>query len=232
MRDLMTASNDQTQLAEYLQPTSYIDCDHPDVIEYAHAVAGRKATEIEKATALFYAVRDDIRYDPYKIDLRPEGMMASSALSKRYGFCIPKAVLLAAAARAEDIPSRLGFADVKNHLNTERLKQIMQTDVFAFHGYTELFLEGKWVKATPAFNRTLCERFNVAPLEFDGKNDALLQQSDEAGQRYMEYLTDHGLFADLPFDLMIATWEKHYPTLMAEGGYKVSGDFEAEGGTG
>jgi len=225
----MTDSNQQADLAEYLQPTSYIDCEHPDVVEYAKSVAGRESTDVGKAKALFYAVRDDIRYDPYKIDLCPEAMRASVALSKKYGFCITKAVLLAAAARVEGIPSRLGFADVRNHLNTERLKQLMQTDVFAFHGYTELFLGDEWVKATPAFNRTLCERFNVSPLEFDGVNDALLQQSDRTGQQYMEYLTDHGQFADLPYDLMLATWEKHYPTLMALGGYKVSGDFESEG---
>ena len=226
----MTKSIQQTDMAEYLRPTSYIDCDNPAVVDYANTVAGRQSDDLKKATALFYAVRDDIRYDPYKIDLQPEGMRASTALENRYGFCIPKAVLLAAAARGIGIPSRLGFADVKNHLNTERLKQIMQTDVFAFHGYTELWLGGKWVKATPAFNSTLCERFGVLPLEFDGINDALLQQSNQAGQMYMEYLTDHGQFSDLPYELMLATWAKHYPALMAEEGYSVSGDFEAEGG--
>jgi transglutaminase-like putative cysteine protease len=215
-------------MSEYLRPTFFIESEHPSVVEYANDVTDHDSNDVDTAKALFYAVRDDIRYDPYKIDLRPEGMRASAALENKYGFCIPKAVLLAASARAKGIPSRLGFADVKNHLNTERLKQIMQTNVFAFHGYTELFLGDKWVKATPAFNRTLCERFNVLPLEFDGSNDALLQQSDRAGQQYMEYVFDHGQFSDLPYDLMIATWEKHYPTLMAEGGYTVSGDFEMD----
>ena len=228
----MSDSNQQSKMAEYLRPTSFIDCEHPDVVEYAKSVVDSESNDRGKATALFYAVRDDIRYDPYNIDLRPEAMRASAALAKKYGFCITKAVLLAAAARVEGIPSRLSFADVKNHLNTERFRQLTQTDVFAFHGYTELFLEGRWVKATPAFNRTLCERFNVAPLEFDGVNDALLQQSDRAGQQYMEYLNDHGRFADLPYDLMLASWEKHYPRQMAERGYKVSGDFEVDSAAG
>lgn len=226
----MTDSIQQIDNAEYLRPTSFIDCDHPAVIDYANTVVGTESNELEKIRALFYAVRDDIRYDPYKIDLRPEGMRASVALENKFGFCITKALLLAAVARVIGVPSRLGFADVKNHLNTERLRQIMQTDVFAFHGYTELFLGDGWVKATPAFNRTLCERFNVEPLEFDGTTDALLQQSNQAGQQYMEYLTDYGQFSDLPFELMLATWVKHYPALMAEEGYSVSGDFEAEGG--
>ncbi len=227
----MTDQARHTDMSEYLRPTFYIESEHPSVVEYANSVTDHSSNDVDQARALFYAVRDDIRYDPYKIDLRPEGMRASSALENMYGFCIPKAVLLAATARARGIPSRLGFADVKNHLNTERLKQIMQTDVFAFHGYTEFFLAGRWVKATPAFNRTLCERFNVQPLEFDGASDSLLQQSDRTGQRYMEYVFDHGQFADLPFDLMIASWQEHYPTLMADGGHKVSGDFEAEANT-
>ena len=228
----MTDLNPQAEMTAYLRPASFVDCDHPAVVEYAKEAVGRESTDIGKAKALFYAVRDDIRYDPYKIDLRPEAMRASAALSKKYGFCITKAVLLAAAARAEGIPSRLGFADVKNHLNTERLERLMQTDVFAFHGYTELFLDGVWVKATPAFNRTLCERFDVAPLEFDGVNDALLQQSNRAGRQYMEYLNDYGQFADLPYDLMIAAWAKHYPALMAAEGYKVAGDFGVDGAAG
>jgi transglutaminase-like putative cysteine protease len=215
-------------MSEYLKPTFYIESDHASVIEYANDVAGSESNDAGKAKALFYAVRDDIRYDPYSVDLRPGGMRATSVLEKRVGFCIPKAVLLAATARVFGIPSRLGFADVKNHLNTERLKQIMQTDVFAFHGYTELYLGGGWVKVTPAFNGSLCERFNVEPLEFDGANDALLQQADRGGQRYMEYLADHGQFADMPFDLLIATWQKHYPHLMSDGGYRVSGDFEKD----
>ncbi len=224
----MSDSERQSDMSEYLKPTFFIECDNPNVVEYANRVVGDSSNKVEMSKALFYAVRDDIHYDPYKIDLRPEGMRATAALENGYGFCIPKAVLLAAAARAKGIPSRLGFADVKNHLNTDRLRQIMQTDIFAFHGYTELHLGEKWVKATPAFNRTLCERFNVEPLEFNGVTDALLQQADRSGQQYMEYVTDHGLFADLPYDFMVATWQKHYPTLMADGGYKVAGDFESD----
>jgi transglutaminase-like putative cysteine protease len=104
----------------------------------------------------------------------------------------------------------------------------MQTDLFAFHGYTELFLDGGWVKATPAFNAALCERFDVAPLEFDGRSDAVLQECDRRGNRYMEYVRDHGQFADLPIDRMLAAFEEHYPALMAGGAYDLNGSFEAD----
>jgi len=194
-----------------LRPSFYIDSDHPSVIRFAKDAAGSETTEPRKAVALFYAVRDGIRYDPYRIDLSPEAMRASAALDRGYAFCIPKAVLLAAAARAEGIPSRLGFADVRNHLTTDRLRRLIQTDVFVFHGYTEFLLEDRWVKATPAFNAALCERFDVEPLEFDGHSDALLQQSDRKGNRYMEYLRERGHFDDLPLDELRRAFEEWYP---------------------
>ncbi len=213
-------------LAEYLRPTRFIDSDHPSVIAFAERVAGAEAADLERAIALYYVVRDEIRYDPYRIDLRPEAMRASATLARGYGFCIAKAVLLAAAARAQGIPARLGFADVRNHLTTERLRRFMETDVFVYHGYAELLLGGTWVKATPAFNRSLCERFGVAPLEFDGVHDSVFQPFDGAGNRYMEYLRDHGRWADLPLDELRRAFETAYPKLMSDGVCYLSGRFE------
>ena len=201
---------------DYLRPTEFIDCDHPTVARFTEEAAPSGGPR-KRAVALYYAVRDGFRYDPYRVDLRPEGMRASTVLTKGYGFCIPKAVLLAAAARRLGIPSRLGFGDVVNHISTERLRRLMTTDLFVYHGYTELYLDEQWVKATPAFNRTMCERFNVAPLEFDGLQDALLQQFDRSGNRYMEYVNDRGTRADLPLDEIRAAFEHHYPNLMTDG---------------
>jgi transglutaminase-like putative cysteine protease len=112
---------------------------------------------------------------------------------------VPKAVLLAASCRAVGIPARLGFSDVRNHLSTPRLLELMGTDVFRWHGYAVLHLDGRWLKASPAFNAELCARFGVAALDFDGTADALLHAYDGRGERYMEYLDDHGDFDDLPF---------------------------------
>jgi len=176
--------------------------------------------------ALYYAVRDEFRYDPYRIDLNPEAMKASALLARGYGFCIAKAVLLSAAARVQGIPARLGFADVRNHLTTERLRRSMGTDVFVFHGYADLLIEGKWVKATPAFNKSLCERFGVAALEFDGVHDSVFQPFDSRGNQYMEYLRDHGRYADLPLNELRLAFEKAYPRLMSEGVCDLSGRFE------
>ena len=216
----------RSELAEYLRPTWYIDSDDPTVIDFAGDNTRNLTSDVAKAVALYDAVRDGIRYDPYKIDLRPNGMRASAVLSRGFGFCVAKATLLAAAARVEGIPSRLGFADVKNHLATQRMLQMMQTEVFTYHGYTELFLGDKWIKATPAFNSSLCERFDVEPLAFDGLHDSMFQQFDNKGNRYMEYIRDHGQFADLPLGQMRAAFEEHYPSLMSEGVYNVTGTIE------
>ena len=214
-------------MEEYLIPTYYIDSDHPQVVEFANKNSGAGDSEIEKAVRLYYAVRDVIKYDPYSIEPSKESMKASSVLNKGKGYCVAKAVLLAACARSQKIPARLGFADVKNHLNTKRLKELMGTDVFVYHGYTELFLNNKWVKTTPAFNLTLCNNFNVKPLEFDGTKDSIFHPLDKSGNKHMEYVKDHGTFADLPWNTILAGMMKSYP-IYFKNFEKGSKDFSAE----
>lgn len=193
-----------------LSQTELIDCAHPGVVDFAARVA-RGNDDRARAVALYYAVRDGFRYDPYRIDLSPAGMRASTVIEKGYGWCVPKATLLAAACRAAGIPARLGFADVRNHLSTARMRAVMRTDVFYWHGYTEILLDGRWVKATPAFNRELCDRFGLQPLEFDGRSDSLYHPYDRAGRRHMEYVADRGSFDDVPLALITADLARLYP---------------------
>src|SRR5512142_902251 len=182
-----------------LAPTPALDFDRPSVAAFARRSAG-EGTPRERATRLYYAVRDGIRYDPYAFRVEPEWLTASRTLEAGVGWCVPKAVLLAACCRAEGIPARLGFADVRNHLATKRLLELMDTDVFIWHGYVSLLLDGRWVKATPAFNVEMCRRFDVLPLEFDGTADSLLHPFNARGERHMEYVRDRGLFDDLPLE--------------------------------
>ncbi len=204
-----------TSTTSDLAATWYVDADHPDVVAFAHDTVAGVSDDGERAAVLFAAVRDQVRYDPYVLALRPEAMRASAVLASGRNWCVPKATLLAAACRAIGIPARLGFADVRNHLSTPKLLELMGTDVFRWHGYAVLFVEGAWHKASPAFNAGLCERFGVAPLEFDGRSDALLHAHDGRGERYMEYLVDHGTFDDLPFDRMVDELRASYPDMVA-----------------
>lgn len=195
-----------------LVPTSAIDADHPDILAFLKKY--EKPGDLKQtAIALFTAVRDEIRYDPYHIEFSIEGLRASTTLKNRYGYCVAKAVLYAALTRAAGIPTRLGFADVRNHLSTSRLLEAMGTDVFVYHGYAALYLDGKWIKATPTFNKELCEKFSVAPLDFDGEHDALLQGFDSKGHVYMSYESDHGVFQDLPLEAIRKATYEAYPKI-------------------
>ena len=193
-----------------LRATQTIESTHPAVVHFTGRHAGGATDEVEQAVRLFYAVRDDFRYDPYQIDLTIAGMKASTTLEIGRGWCVSKAILLAACCRSLGIPARLGFADVRNHLSTERLRQQMRTDIFYWHGYTEMRLDGKWVKATPAFNIELCEKFGLLPLEFDGHDDSLYHPFDAAGNRHMEYVNHRGTYPDLPLEEIIRTFRREY----------------------
>lgn len=189
----------------------FLDSDHPDVVAFAARATEGAGSDKEKAVALFNAVRDGIRYDPYRISHDPESYRASRLLAEGAGFCIPKAVLLAAAARAAGLECNLGFADVRNHLTSEKLKERMQgIDLFRWHAYVVFHLDGRWVKATPAFNIELCERFGVKPLEFDGETDALFHPFTDDGRAHMEYVLDRGAFEDLPFETIMEDFDRYY----------------------
>lgn len=197
----------------WTEPTWFIDSDSPEVVEFADRVceaAGSPTDPVDIAVALFYAVRDGFRYDPYAQAGGPEGYRASSVARTSANWCTPKSVLLTAAARHCGIPARLGFADVRNHLTSEKLSAKMGTDLFIWHGYTEFLLDGQWRKASSAFNIELCERFGVKVLDFDGTADALMHPFDEAGNRHMEYVNQRGSFDDLPLDLIQADFDRVY----------------------
>ena len=202
-----------TIIESYLAPAEFVNSDSEEVIAFAKKAIGDAVWPVEKAVKLYYAVRDGFNYNPYVIDLSKEAMKASHLLQRDYGYCVEKACLLAAVARAVGIPSRLGFAKVRNHIATEKLEERLKTNVLVFHGYAELFLDGKWIKATPAFNKSLCEKLNVDSLEFNGKEDSVFQSYNQQGGEFMEYLHDYGTFDDIPRDLFISELKTHYPHL-------------------
>lgn len=198
-----------------LMPTAIVDSDHPAVIAFTKEALGDAAGDDRaKAIKLYYAVRDGFRYDPYRVDLSAAGLSASRVLENGYGWCIPKAVLLAAACRAAGIPARLGFANVRNHLSTQRLRDALGTDTYYYHGYTTILLGGQWIKATPSFNIELCAKMQIGALEFDGLNDSILHPFSPSGEQHMEYLAMHGEFDDVPRADVIAAFNAHYPGFM------------------
>ena len=195
---------------EYLQPGRFVDSGHPRVVEFTEEHVSGKSHR-DKAVSLYYAIRDGIRYNPFQNFLHDDAYRASACLESGEGWCVPKAALLAACARVAGIPARVGYADVKNHLTTPALTARMGTDLFVFHGFTELLLDGRWVKATPAFNLTLCTRFRVKPLEFDGTADSIFHAFDQDDRRHMEYVGERGSYADVPADEIRRVFQETYP---------------------
>jgi transglutaminase-like putative cysteine protease len=188
-------------MERYLKPTEVINCDSPSIQETSSTVTQGCVDDIEKARSLFYFVRDRIRYNIYVKRTLPEHFMASNTLSRKEGYCVQKAVLLAALARAADIPAGLGFAKIRNNLLPQKTVSVLGTNVLPFHGYTELYLNGKWVKATPAFNIELCEKNRIIPVGFDGEHDAVFHRFNRNGKLHIEYLEDLGRqYDDLPLE--------------------------------
>jgi transglutaminase-like putative cysteine protease len=206
-----------TETDACLKPAPFIDSDAENVVAWSRQVCGDEQDDVAKAVRLYYAVRDGITYTPYCDFRSPETYRASACLARGSGFCVAKAALLAAVARAAGIPARVGFVDVKNHLCTPRLRALMGTDVFVYHGYAELYLRGAWVKATPAFDRGLCDRFGVVALEFDGLSDSLFHPYDRSGRRHMEYVRERGAYTDVPTGDIMAIFERSYAGLVGAG---------------
>ncbi len=199
-----------SKMRQYLQPTPTIDSDHPEVIKFTKQQMGDCMTPRDQAIKLYYAVRDKILYDPYSFKPSIEGFRASTTLNNGRAWCVPKAILLAACCRAAEIPARLGFADVRNHLTTARMRKLMKDEIFRWHGYTSIYLNGVWLKATPAFNIELCHRFKLKPLDFDGRCDSIYHPFDLEGNKHMEYIQYRGEFADIPFDQITETFKNEY----------------------
>jgi len=214
------------ELALFLSPAEFIDRDHDRVRAKAMTIAGSVSDPIEQAGALFRAVRDEIRYDPYVDYSDKETYRASSVLAAGHAYCVGKAALYAALCRAIGIPARLGLADVKNHLATARLLEAVGTDMFAYHGFVEIMPAQTWIKVTPTFNASLCRKLGVPPLEFSGEADALLQPFDATGRTFMTYVAQHGTFFDVPAKFLMHEMARLYPKLCRPGGLR--GDMEEE----
>ncbi|MEU8890335.1 transglutaminase family protein [Streptomyces sp. NPDC048442] len=201
--------------------TDFLNYEHETVKAFVDkALVGvdrETADPVDLAVALYYAVRDGIHYEVYGASLSPQGLQASSIIDARKGFCLHKSVLYAACCRAVGIPARLHYSDVRNHLASDRLRSYIGGDVF-FHGLATVYLNGRWMKVTPVFNKLLCRLYGMTPLEFDGRSDSLYHPFDAQGRQNMEFLTDHGDFDDVPYEFVMGNMRRKHPKFLDKDG--------------
>jgi len=194
-----------TPSAVFTAPAEYVDSDHPTIVACA---TGLLATATGDPLVALYELVRDLPYAAGELE-ELDTYRASTTLAAGHGHCVSKAALLAALARAAGHPARVGYADVRNHLASPRLLAAMGTDVFAWHGFTELWVGDRWVRVSPTFDRATCARFGVPPLAWDGVHDALLQAFDGGGT--MQYVAWHGSFHDVPARFLAAEMCRRYP---------------------
>ncbi|WP_405876700.1 transglutaminase-like domain-containing protein [Streptomyces sp. NBC_01136] len=217
-----------------LAATEFLDHESPAVRAFVDKTLSGAAdtdTDTQKAIALYYAVRDGISYEVYGADLTRHGLSATGVLEKGFGFCVHKSILYAAALRAVGIPSRVYYGDVRNHLASPRLRELVGGDVFRFHSLTSVHLDNTWVKATPVFNKLLCRLYKIKPLDFDGRTDSLYHPFDETGRQHMEFIHEHGTFDDVPYDLVVGGIRQAHPLLFASAHTTVAGSLSDEAAT-
>ncbi len=197
----------------YLNPGEFTNSKHPAIIQYTAQLIEGIVDKTQQVIKIFNSIRDNFKYYPYHLILKPEALKANCLLDKDYGYCVEKSNLFAAFMRVIEVTSRLCFANVRNHLATEKVENYLKTDLMVFHGYVEIFLNKKWIKLTPVFDKGLCNKLDVALLEFDGFNDCIFQESDKEGKPFMHYEHYYGSFSDLPFELFVSELRKFYPHL-------------------
>jgi transglutaminase-like putative cysteine protease len=196
---------------EYLDSTYYFDFENELVQKLISEFKNDTLSDKEKTIGIYTRVRDNWKYDPYSISLSKEKYKSSHIAEKRSGNCVEKSILLIACLRALGIPARLHLGKVKNHIAVERLTEKFGSNELTPHGMVNVHLDNKWLKMSPAFNKSLCEKLNVEPLDFDGENNSFLQPYNSEGTRFMEYIDDYGYFDDVPLDFMIKNIKEHYP---------------------
>ena len=197
----------------YLNPSYFFDFENEEIQKLISTYKTESISDKDKTIEIYNFVRDNWRYDPFSISLLKENYKASSIAKRTSGNCVEKSILLIACLRGLEIPARLHLGKVKNHIAVERLIEKFGTNELTPHGMVNAFLNGKWLKMSPAFNATLCKKFKVAPLEFDGENDSFLQQFNSEGTKFMEYTDDYGYFKDVPLEFMLNNLKEHYPQI-------------------
>lgn len=199
---------------EFLEPTRLIDYHHPAILAQSTKLTQACQSPAEKARAIFYFIRDEIRYD-FRLKYTPVEYQASHILQAGGGFCTQKAILFCALARSSGIPAGIYFYDIIDHSLTDFFASLLRTRTLFHHGIAALFLDGKWLKYDATLDPQLSIRKNYVLVDFFPDRDCLLPVNTKRGEKHIEYTTDFGLFADVSFEMIMEWMQAGYPHLLA-----------------
>ncbi|MFX1322729.1 MAG: transglutaminase-like domain-containing protein [Promethearchaeota archaeon] len=199
-------------LSIYLQPSEFFDFNKKSVMNKAIEITNDLNSQKEKAIALFYWVRDEIKYNMALFVPKVKNyFIASKTIRRQEGFCVSKSILLSTLARAVGIPARIHLCDLINHLVSQKIIDFMGHNIMYYHGYSEFYLDNKWVKLTPSFDKQTAIKGRFLPMvEFDGENDAVFPPYDVNGNKFGEYVRDRGVHTDLPLDDIDKLFQEKY----------------------
>lgn len=196
----------------YLKESFFIDYGSPEIQNLVSDLKNLKS-EKDKIEQLYLKVRYGCRYSTFVIGLTDDHYVASNIYRKKEAHCIDKAILLIAGLRGLNMPARLHLAKVSNHIATESLEAQLGTNELAPHRLVDVYFNGEWTKCSPAFNRELCDKYNVDVLDSDGTEDSVLQEYNRDNNKFMEYLDDYGHFEDVPLDEIKSIFKSNYPEM-------------------
>jgi hypothetical protein len=204
---------------KYLQASDFFDYNKSRVKNKALEITKNRELKLDKIKALFYWVRDEIKYNmmSYVPEIKAN-FKASVTLRRGYGFCVSKAILLSTFARAVKIPARIHLADIINHKISQKVIDFMGTSVMYYHGYSEIFLDDRWLKLAPVFDKDTAQKAGFLPLvDFDENNNAMFSKYDNEGHLFVEYVKDHGAYDFLPLEEIKEEFQKQYGSLFDSG---------------
>jgi transglutaminase-like putative cysteine protease len=192
-------------LDQFLRPSPGIQCDHPEVIALAEKVSGG-GDPVERAARLFDFSRDTVRYSVYEPFWEIEDYWALNTLARGKGYCAQKAALLTALARAVGIPARIAYAHIRNYQLPDEMVRSLGDNVLHYHTYVQWHLNGRWLAATPSFDRKLCADLGWRLVEFVPDRDLMLPALDTRGRPHIDYVAKLGWRPGIMLDEMLTFW--------------------------
>jgi transglutaminase-like putative cysteine protease len=196
----------QEDIDQFLLPSSGIQSDHPEIIALASDISGRADDQVEKARRLFEFSRDKVRYSVYEPFWEIEHYLALNTLARGRGYCAQKAAVLVALARAAGIPARIAYAHIRNHQLPKDMVRLLGSQVLPYHTYVQWRLNGRWLAATPSFDRKLSEELGWQVVEFQPDQDLMLPAKDLEGRPHITYLEKLGWRPGIMLQEMFDYW--------------------------